>query len=352
MLCILYGSDGFSRTERLRGLKMELDPDGSLDSNTVEFDAGQVTPAEVIAACNTIPFLSGQRLVVLEGALSRRQGPAGGRRTKRRPADGDIEPVAQGPWWTLVEYAGGMPDTTTLALVDGGSIDEALLEALKPFATVEAFWLPAPRDIPNWVRDRARAVGLQIDARACSSVAERIGSDTWMLASEIDKLATFAAGQRVTESDVKALVPDVRDIAGYQLSDAISDGKPAVATRLLHELLQKDHVPPVLLLTIENRYRRIAVAREMMDEGATAAQIGSKLSMSGYGLERLVAQASRISVTQVRGALDRIAQTDQDVKEGRLDNEEVSLEVLVHDLATNFSGATGAQRVSAGAGSV
>jgi DNA polymerase-3 subunit delta len=336
MIYVLYGSDSFSLSERLRGLKAELDADGSLESNTMELEAAQSTPAAVTAACDTLPFLGGQRLVVLEGALSHGKRPARAGRSKRRSGESEVEGAEKGPWWALVEYAGRMPETATLVLVDGGSLDDALLEALKPFATVEVFWLPAPREVAGWIQNRARALGLQIDGRACSAIAERIGNDTWILANEIEKLAAFAAGERITENDVKALVPDVKDVAGYLLSDAISDGKPALATRLLHELLEKNHVPPVLLLTIENRYRRLAVAREMMNAGATGTQIGSTLSMSGYGLERLLEQASRTSAERVRGALDRIAQTDQDVKEGRLDSEVVSLELLVHDLATDY----------------
>ena len=359
MLYILYGADSFSRSEALRALKRELDTDGSLESNTAEFDAGQAAPAEVIAACDTVPFLGGQRLVVLEGALS--QAPASGRRRRSRPTsrpqgerapgEGEADAAEQGPWRALVEYAARIPETTTLVLVDGGSVDESFLKALEPFATVERFSLPGPKEVKGWVHARARARGLQIDGRACSMIAELIGNDTGMIASEIEKLATYAAGERITESDVKALVPDLRDREGYYLADAVADGKAAQATKLLHEMLRKGkHHPGALLATIENRYRRLAVAREMINAGATGTQVGSTLRMSGYGVERLLEQASRISMERVRWALDRIAQSDQDVKEGRLD-EKLSLELLVQDLASEASTATRAQRVSAAAGS-
>ena len=182
-------------------------------------------------------------------------------------------------------------------------------------------------------------------------IAELIGNDTGMIASEIDKLATYAGGERITENDVKALVPDLRDREGYYLADAVADGKAAQATKLLHEMLSKGkHHPGALLATIEHRYRRLAVAREMINAGRTGTQIGSTLRMSGYGVERLLEQASRVSLQRVRWALDRIAQSDQDVKEGRLD-EKLSLELLVQDLASEAFGAARRQRVSAAAGS-
>ena len=50
MLYILYGSDSFSRSEALRALKREMDTDGSLESNTAEFEASQAAPAEVLVS--------------------------------------------------------------------------------------------------------------------------------------------------------------------------------------------------------------------------------------------------------------------------------------------------------------
>jgi DNA polymerase-3 subunit delta len=352
MLYILSGSDTFSRNEALRALKQELDTDGSLESNIAEFDAKQVSPAEVIGACNTVPFLGGRRLVVLEGALSQAPG-AGRRRPAKGKAPADSEDASgRGPWWALAEYAAQMPETTALVLVDGDGVDAELLEALRPSATTSRFSLPAQRDAAGWVHRRARAIGLAIDGRGCAVLAELIGNDTGMLASELDKLAIYAAGERITEKDIRSLVADVRDQEGYLLADAVADGKPAVATKLLHQMLASGRHPAQLLLTIENRYRRIAVAREMADAGATGAAIGSRLKIEkAFAVDRLLDQVRRYPSAGVRWALDRIAQSDQDVKEGRYD-ENVSLELLIHELASPATASgSNPQRVSAVAAS-
>jgi DNA polymerase-3 subunit delta len=348
MIHILYGADSFSRAERLRALNVELDADGNLASNTVVFDARQAGVGEVLAACDTVPFFGDARLVILEGALR----PAGGRGGRKRAKVKEAEDEGtRGPWWALVDYAARMPEKTALVLLDGESVDTGLLGALKPLATVERFALPGPREIAGWVQSRARMRGLQIDGRGCALMAELVGSDTWILASEIDKLATYAAGQPVREADVRALVSDVRDHEGYLLADAVAEGKPAVATRLLHDMLAKDRPPAVLLLTIENRYRRIAVAREMLDAGATGRDIAARLRIDNpFPLERLLDQVARYPATGVRWALDRIARADYDVKQGVYD-EVLSLELLVQDLAAPTQAAGAGQRVSAPAGS-
>jgi DNA polymerase-3 subunit delta len=210
MIYVLYGSDSFSRMEALRALKAELGVVEPGDSNVTEFDAREASPQEVMAACDTIPFLAERRVVVLEGAL--RQARAGGRRRRSRGAEPDTD-AGLGPWAALVEYAGRMPEQTALILVEGGNVNGELLKALKPLAKTESFQAPdsrRPKEIAEWVQSRARAMKLDIDGRACALSADRVGNDTWMIASELEKLAMYKPGERIQEADVRALVADVR----------------------------------------------------------------------------------------------------------------------------------------------
>jgi len=333
MIYIFHGSDSFSRREAIEKLKRELDSDGTLTTNTVVFDARETTPAEVIAACDTVPFFGGHRLVIVEGAMRQAQAGGRGRRRKRESQATDVE-SARGPWWALADYAPRIPEQTALVLVEGDSVDKDLFDALRPLATVQPFSLPGPREVAGWVQARARLRGLKIDGRACAALAELVGSDTWMLASEIDKLTAYAAEETIREQDVQALVTDVRDREGYLLADAVADGKAAAATKLLHQMLATGRPAAVLLLTIEHRYRRIAAARDLMDAGESGARIGARLGIvKAYPLERLLDQVSRYPMRRVRWALDRIAQADYDVKQG-LQEEELSIELLVQDLAS------------------
>jgi DNA polymerase-3 subunit delta len=328
MLYILYGDDALSRREALQDLKAELDSDGMLSTNTVSLAAAQTTPQEVIAACDTAPFLGRCRLVIVEGLFS--SAAQGGRRTARAGSKG--APGA-GPWQSLCEYVDRMPETTVLVLVDGAVAPaHPLLEALRPRARVSAFPLPEPRAVPAWIAARARKMGLRLEPRAASLLADLVGNDTWALANEMEKLAAFSNGQPVREADVRSLVPAASELTIWDLLDAIVEARPAPVVRLLHDLLARGQNPSALLKAIETRYRRLAVAREMLDAGATASHIGSQLGTRGYALERLLDQASRQPLPAIRAALARIVEADAAVKSGLYD-EEVSLEILTQDLA-------------------
>lgn len=328
MLYILYGDDALSRREALEELKAELDTDGMLSTNTVLLVAAQTTPQEVMAACDTAPFLGQCRLVIVEGLLS-----ATSQRGRRSARSGGKNAPDTGPWQGLARYAAHMPGTTVLALVDDEvAPGHPLLEALRPMARVLAFPLPEPRAVPAWVAARARKMGLRLEARAAALLAELVGNDTWALANEIEKLAAYSNGQPVTEADVRQLVPAASELAIWDMLDAIVEARPQAVVRLLYDLLTRGQNPGALLKAIETRYRRLAVARELLDAGATVAEIGSQLGQRGYGLERLLGQASRQPMPAIRSAMARIVEADAAVKGGVYD-EEVALELLAQELA-------------------
>jgi DNA polymerase-3 subunit delta len=346
MLYLLYGSDTFSRREALTDLKKSLDADGMLETNTVVLPAAQTSLQEVIAACDTVPFLGSHRLIIVEGLLASVKAPRGKRARKAGPSgkeEGGAASADAGPWQALAEYASRMPPTTVLVLVDGDVPGgNPLLAALGAKGSARRFSLPDPKRrgaAAGWVMNRARKTGVDLDSRAAALLEELIGNDTWALANELAKLAAYAGGRAVREEDVRALVSAAAEQEVWGLLDAILDGKAVLAARLLHQQLAQGRHPGDLIATIEARYRRLAIARDMLDARASAASIGARTGQSGYGLERLLGRAERYPLAGVRVAIERIVEADAAVKRG-LYYEDVSLELLVQDLASASAAAS------------
>jgi DNA polymerase III delta subunit len=65
MIAVFYGKDDFSAHEALDALKAELDTDGLLAESTVRVDGASARPDELLAMCQTMPFLGARRLVVV-----------------------------------------------------------------------------------------------------------------------------------------------------------------------------------------------------------------------------------------------------------------------------------------------
>jgi DNA polymerase III delta subunit len=201
-----------------------------------------------------------------------------------------------------------------------------------------------PADLAAWIQEHARSCEIQVEPKAARKLAQLVGRydprgrenspylDTWTAARELEKLSSYSNGAMVREQDVDLLTTNLREQKGYLLCDAIIERRPAAAAKLLHEVLQHD-VAQVVLATIAGRFRRLAIARNLLDEGASSDAIGREVASSGYALERLVEQASRYSPRDIRAAYQRVVQADFDHKSGEME-ERVALELLVQDLAT------------------
>lgn len=322
MLYVFFGKDAFTLREKLAELRDSLDEDGALATNTVQLDGRRTTLAEVTNACDTVPFLGSHRLVIVEGLLSRVAGRKGGE------ASAELE-----AWLPLADYAERMPPSSHLVLVDGEvTATNPLLKALAGKAKVHEFRPPRPRAVPDWLRRRAQAMGLKLTPKAVALLADFVGDDLWTLSRELEKLSVYANGGAVDEDDVRALVAAVRETSVFPLVDAIVEGRQATAVTLLRQMFRQESAPPYILSMVQRQLRLLAIAREMLDAGATTAAIGEVVRLPPYPLERLLEQAQRYSASRLRAAFRRLLEADLQIKRG-VYNGELALELLVHDLA-------------------
>jgi DNA polymerase-3 subunit delta len=338
MLYVIYGSDPLARQEAFGKLKAELDKDGSLVTNNATFVASQTTPQEVMAACDTVPFLGDCRLVVVEGLLQ--QGgrvKKGRKRAPARAAKAEVSEEADdgSPWPALADYIPRMPATTTLVLLDDDvPASNGLLMTIGPLGKVEHCVPPSERDLPGWVMQRAKKMSLKLDAPAGRVLAELIGPEPMSLASELEKLLAYSGGAIVREADVRELVSRAKEHKGWELADAVLDGQGAKAARVLNELLEDGQPAALLLATVAGRYRRIAIVRDMLDRGEPGTQIARRLAVKvGYGLDRLIDQAQHTPPSAVRAAYARLIQAELDLKRGLMDDR-LAIELAVQELAS------------------
>jgi len=84
---------------------------------------------------------------------------------------------------------------------------------------------------------------------------------------------------------------------------------------------------------VVRRHRLIIQARELMTAGLPTREIGQRLGVtSEFVLQRILHQAQRYSLSRLKAAYRRLLEADVGVKRGHYD-EELALELLVHDLA-------------------
>lgn len=329
MLYILYGEDDFSRQQALNEIKGTIGDETALATNTTVLDAPQATVDQLRMVAEAMPFLAEKRLVIIHGLLERFEPRAkSGRRKKTASASS-----RQNEYQSLADYLVTVPDSTVVVLVDGKvSNRNPLLKALSAKAKMKSFPSLGKEQLIQWMQNRVVARGGSISAPAAELLQKYVGSNLWIMGSEIDKLILFTGGRQIEAGDVRQVVSYVQEASVFSLVDAILEFRGGVAEKLAEQLQQRGASPAYLLVMLARQLRLIVRAKELKNQRRPEAEIMGRLEMaSSFILRRTLEQASRYSLARLKEVYHRLLETDLAIKTGRYDAE-LALNILIAEL--------------------
>ena len=327
MIHMLFGGDELSVSEAASLMKELVGTQELWDVNITTFAGPEVTFGELSATCDTVPFLAERRLVVVTGLLGMFEPQPG-----RRPVGGGSR-RSLGEWEALAAYLPNIPDSTELVFVDGQlSRSNPLLAAIGPLAKVQTFPLPTGPGLVRWIQDRAAVHDAMIDSAAARALAENVGPNTWAIDSELQKLSLYRYGESIRREDVDEMVADVREASIFAAVDAVIEGRPGQAIRLVGRLMDSGRTLPSLLAMLARQVRLLLLAKDLRAQGVAEPQMGGRLSLSGYPLRKTLDQEKRFTHEQLAHIHESLVQLDLSAKTLPID-ERVALETLIAELA-------------------
>jgi len=327
---LLHG-DSFLVPRRLDELINESGASDVLEANRHRLIGYQAKPGELLSMCNALPFMDDYRLIIVEGLL----GTAESKGRGRRRASSDDSGVAS-QWKSLGEAIPKMPDTTVLLFTDGSlAASNPLLRMLKPVVQVEELSAPNGEGLARWVKGMIEAKGGSISPAANRSITDLVGNDLWTLNQELEKLALYCAGREIQESDVGEMVSQVREASIFTAVDAMIEGRPGVALRLLHQLKQDGKEALYVISMVERQLRLLALARDAMDRGVPQSELKGRLGTSSdFVVRKTAEQARRHPMPDIIRRYNQLLEADLAIKRGKLEPE-LALELLVGDGVAN-----------------
>lgn len=330
MIVLIHGEEELLRAEALQELKAALGPPEMADLNTTRFDGRKVTLSELQQACDTVPFLTPRRLVIVDSLLSRLAGSG----EKARAAA--QEEYLQG----LSAYLDRVPESTDLAFVEEKSVGRGhpLLRQLQSLQRKKRARLVLCQrkqrdDLIGWIEARAQAKGGEITRDTTHELIRTVGDNLWLLDQELEKLVAYTAGKRaIRPEDVRLLVPEARQANIFHMVDALGrkDGKRAIA--LLHDLLDDGAAPLYLLAMIVRQYRLLLQVKDLVGRGSRRQGIARELKLPDFVVDKMLRQARRYSLPQLEAIYERLLETDLAIKTGRMEPI-MALDVLVAELS-------------------
>jgi DNA polymerase-3 subunit delta len=356
MWYLFHGTDEFSAREALTTLRAE----GDFGYNQDTFKGAEVSLAVLIATCNTYPFLSEQRLVILEGLPEKLSGKKGATAAPAEAETGDPEAAVSENAQTsrpaaskhkgsgarksratgtdpkaflagLVEYLPRLPETTILALVmdDALEVNHPLMQAAKHGGKVRQFTTPSGPALEQWIIERAQMRGCAITPDAARMLAIYAGRQMRLLAGELEKLATYAgAGGRIDATSVRLLTPVAQQARIFDLTDALARHERARALTILHELLDQGEAPIGLIAFIGSQVRTLLQVKDLSERGMRPQQIAEIAGLNPFVVGKTLPLVRRFSFAQLKAAYRAALGVDNALKRSRMPAE-LALDLLV-----------------------
>jgi DNA polymerase-3 subunit delta len=261
-----------------------------------------------VALCNAGSLFGDARLVIVEhvdGVRSSENRLRGG----WKAADVDA----------VVAYLGRPAPATVLALV-GEDVKKttALSKACAKGGVILEFSV-AKKAFNGWVAEQFRQRGVRAEPDACSALVQLVGDDLDALAGEIDKLATWAAGEPIGEREVTALVAPTADMPIYELTDAWAAGDPARALDVTEAVFEREprqrrDTAARLAGALGGHVTRLRSIKQLAARGQGPKDVAATLRLNPYYAGRLFTQAEGFSSEELGDAIVRLAELDGALK--------------------------------------
>ncbi len=277
------------------------------DSGALEtLNAKEASGEDAVAACNAMGLFAGDgRLIVVD-------------EVEAWKAD-DAKAVAA---YLKLPLPG-----TTLALI-GGELkkDAPIAKAVASVGDLLLFDVPQ-RGLRKWIGEQFALHGTSVEPEGARALVELLGENLYELSGEIDKLATWAAGDKITAADVERLVAARAGTTNFALTDAWGARDVHGVLRASESLLERTGDPrsktiPRVVGILTSHVARIRQCQSLEAQGISAKDAATKLKQHPFYTGKLYAQARNYSVDELRDVTVSLARLDYALKGGsRLAND-------------------------------
>lgn len=232
----------------------------------------------------------------------------------------------------LLEYL-ERPVETSVVIFVGDDLDKRkkFAKTLMSGAAFEFQPLKAA-ELQSWIRAHLKKLNAEIEPAAGRRILEVVTSDLHTITNELNKLAAAALPSgRITLELVDKLVGRSREHMNWELTDHILAGNRKAALKTLKDLLD-DQVEPVMLVGLMGgTYRRMALAKELLSQGAAPGEIFSEVRMPSFKQRDYLAMLGRVESKTLARGLQRIAEADLAIKTSKA-TPRMQVEMLVCEL--------------------
>ncbi len=217
----------------------------------------------------------------------------------------------------IIDYLGNPDQNLNLLLWHKGGVKgKALVDKVKKAGAqvIAADAIKKDSEKSEFVRGEFKRLGRKISTEAVQALIDSLGSDLRELGAACSQLASDVAdGKLIDEDDVAAYQQGRIETTGYDVADAVLDGKTAHALISLRNAINTGTDPVLIVSAIAASIRTMAKVSGA-SRGLKSFDLASQLGMPPWQIDKARRQLSGWSENALARSVIVLAQADADIK--------------------------------------
>lgn len=321
-LLLLFGREEFLIHWAVDMLVKRYVNEACRDLDFSRIDGASATFEKIRNDCETLPFLSERRVVLVSDFKLMEEG-------KMKGFDEAEEKQ-------LINYLKLIPEYCLLIITSGAADRrKKIFKAIAEAGSVYEFGELDEKSLKAYIEKRFREAGKTARPSVVAGLIDASGyydKDTdytlYNLENDIKKAVAYSEGTEIGMEAVEQTVSGNTDTDVFNMIDSLGRGRKDEAYRILHNLLASGEQVYRLLALLCSHFEIILSVKEMKEEGKSFSEMRDILGIHEFRIKKAAAFAERHSLARLRRILQGSYEIDKSIKTGLLEPS-LALELFI-----------------------
>lgn len=299
---LIYGEEPFLIKRKIDDL-INTYIDDINDMNIATYDFSNDSIETVISDCNTIPFFSECKVVLLKNA-------------DFLTSNGKIDENSER---MLLEYISKNNESTVFIMIVNSFIDKRkkLVKQIEKYCKVFKYQKLENKDLTDFIKNELNRKKVIIERDALNYFINIEGNDLYKIVNDIEKLSIH--GGNITKDIISSLINRTIEDDIWKFTNSIyaRDGKTCFKS--YEDMKQMSTEPLALIGLIASQFRFLFQVRTLADLGFSSEKIADELGANPYRVKMNFNVALQYDVKEIMKVLNDLSELDQNIKKGLID---------------------------------
>ncbi|MGV8982767.1 DNA polymerase III subunit delta [Clostridium sp.] len=293
-----------------------------VDLNYSKFDGSKTNFETIIESCETMPFMSNKKVVVVYRAAFLEDSGAG-------KNSGDLK---NDNFALLNEYLKNPAPHCILIIYYVFSSDREkpsnkIKKLEKKSCVIKVDKLKGD-SLQKKCRDLFETAGKKIGKAELTLFCSHVDNNMDIVLNEVDKLVSYTEGREITKEDILAMMPQKSENDIFNLVDYLSQKNIKRALDILNELIYKGEKIPFILFMIARQFNLLFNIKLGIESGKAKETLASELKLHPYICEKMISQSMKFTLKALRRNIGLCVETEKTLKSASTDNK-INIEVFM-----------------------